>query len=98
LDGLYRQGTQAVVEALQGTLTLARTLYGDVDETPQVHTLMKAAQAAREQKHKAIPFSFYETVWQASGVMSRNSAWCHNGIFFPSGDLLWLTIRFAPGT
>ncbi len=54
----------AVVEAMQGTLTLSRLLYGSTDETPQVQTLVKAAQKAREQK-QVVAFSFYETVWPA---------------------------------
>lgn len=53
-----------VVEALQGTVGLARILYGDLDETPQVHTVMKAAQLARDQKQN-VAFSFFETVWPA---------------------------------
>lgn len=46
IDGQYA----ATVEVLNGTLTLARALYGGSDETPQVHILMKAAQVAREKK------------------------------------------------
>lgn len=38
---------EVAVESLHGAVTLARLLYGDSEETPQVHTLMKAAQAAR---------------------------------------------------
>lgn len=58
IEGVYA----AVAEAMQGTLTLARTLYGATEETPHVHTLMKAAQLARGQK-LSIAFSFHETVW-----------------------------------
>jgi hypothetical protein len=54
IDGQYA----ATVEVLNGTLTLARALYGDADETPQVHILMKAAQVAREKKENlAITFT-----------------------------------------
>ncbi|MBP7619916.1 MAG: hypothetical protein KA745_03005 [Gemmatimonadales bacterium] len=54
VDGHYA----ATVEVLTGALTLARALYGDADETPQVHILMKAAQVAREKKENlAIAFT-----------------------------------------
>lgn len=59
VDGIYA----AVVEALQGTLSLALVVYGSSDrETPQVHTLMQAAQRARDEK-RSVAFAFGETVW-----------------------------------
>jgi hypothetical protein len=47
---------------MQGTVTVARAVYRDATETPQVHTIMKAAQNAREKK-EAIHAAFYQTVW-----------------------------------
>ena len=49
-DTIFPTGTEqnlhvAVVEVYQGTLTLARSVYGD--GTPQVHTLMEAAKSGR---------------------------------------------------
>jgi hypothetical protein len=51
-----------VAEAMQGTVTVARAVYGDATETPQVHTIMKAAQHARETK-EVIAAAFLRTVW-----------------------------------
>jgi hypothetical protein len=39
----------SAVEVLNGTLTLARLLYGNAEEAPQVHVLMKQVEAARER-------------------------------------------------
>jgi hypothetical protein len=65
---------EAVTEAMQGTLTVARAFYGDRTETPQVHTLMKAAQKAREDR-RAISFSFVEIVWPVvQGTLSAMKA------------------------
>ncbi|OFV92937.1 MAG: hypothetical protein A3H95_12635 [Acidobacteria bacterium RIFCSPLOWO2_02_FULL_64_15] len=41
-------GHATIVEVMQGTVTLARALYGDQTETPQLQTIIKAAQKARE--------------------------------------------------
>jgi hypothetical protein len=51
-----------VVEAMHGALTVARVLYGDGEETPQVHTIMKSAQQARADE--TAPFrTFPAMVW-----------------------------------
>ena len=58
---------ETVVEAMHGALTVARVLYGDSEETPQVHTIMKSAQQARADERA--PFhTFPEIVWPVSNA------------------------------
>jgi hypothetical protein len=56
-EGIYA----SVVEAMQGCVTLAEALYGNAVESRQVHTVLKAAQLAREQKQN-VAISFRQTV------------------------------------
>lgn len=76
IDGQYA----ATVEVLNGTLTLARALYGDADETPQVHILMKAAQVARE-KNENLGITFTRLVRPAAqGVLRSLRAEVEQGL------------------
>jgi hypothetical protein len=52
-----------VVETMQGTLTLAQAVYGAGQESPQVQTLMKAAQQARDVAGVYVALRFGESVW-----------------------------------